>query len=149
MPTNATGALTREEIKAIIPHREPMLLVDEVLERSASHIVCRRTFRPDEFFVQGHYPGNPIVPGVILCEAALQSGAILLAEQLPRDGVPVAARLNEVKFRKMVRPGDTIEMHVEVTDRSSPAFFMKARVTLQGAVAMRCEFACLMAQNET
>ncbi|MFO0912424.1 MAG: 3-hydroxyacyl-ACP dehydratase FabZ family protein [Pirellulales bacterium] len=148
MSTNASSALTLDEIKALIPHREPMLMIDEVLERSSEHIVCRRTFRHDEYFFQGHYPDFPLVPGVLLCEAAMQAGAVLLAEQANQAGIPVAARLNEVKFRRMVHPGDTITVHVDVTDRPANAYFMKARVMLGDSVAMRCEFACMIAQPE-
>jgi 3-hydroxyacyl-[acyl-carrier-protein] dehydratase len=136
--------MTLEEIKAAIPHREPMLLVDEVLERSDQHLVCRRYFREGEFFVQGHYPEYPLVPGVILCEAAMQAGAILLSGLCSQQGIPVAARLNDVKFRRMVHPGDTIEVRVEIADRSTNVYVMKARVLLEETLAMRCEFACLI-----
>lgn len=136
--------MTLDEIKAAIPHREPMLLVDEVLERSEQRIVCRRTFREGEFFVQGHYPAYPLVPGVMLCESAMQAGAILLAGLAAQEGIPVAARLSDVKFRRMVRPGDTIDVHVEITDQASNVYFMKARILHHDKLAMRCEFACMI-----
>ena len=145
MSTNASGSMTLDEIKECIPHREPMLMLDEVLERSEGHIICRRTIRADEFFLQGHYPNYPLVPGVILCEAAMQAGAVLMSTLVPGDGVPVAARLNDVKFRRKVFPGDTIEIHVSVQDNAAQAVFMKAKVMLDNAVAMRCDFACVMA----
>ena len=70
----------------------------EIVEQQEDEIVCRKTFHEDEFFFQGHYPGNPIVPGVILCEAAMQTGAILLSQQIQQsEGIPVATRLNDVK----------------------------------------------------
>ncbi len=134
------------EIEAAIPHRSPMLLVDEIVSRTDATIVCRKTFRADEFFFQGHYPGHPLVPGVILCEAAMQAGAILLSAYL-RDGtgVPVATRLNDVKFKKMVRPGETIELAVTLNERVSEAFFLTAKVTCDGKVAARFDFACTLA----
>ena len=105
------------EVEAAIPHRAPMLLVDAVLERQDDHIVCEKTFRSDEFFFQGHYPDEPIVPGVILCEAAMQAGAILLSEAMgASEGIPVATRMNDVKFRQMVRPGDTIQIQIPMID---------------------------------
>ena len=136
------------EIESAIPHRPPMLLVDEVVEKSSTHIVTRKTFRNDEFFTQGHYPGNPIVPGIILCEVGMQSGAILLS-QFAGVGVPVATRMNDVRFRQMVRPGDTVEVHVELIEQLANAFFMKAKMTRQGKQVMRFEFACAATQAES
>jgi 3-hydroxyacyl-[acyl-carrier-protein] dehydratase len=134
-------------IKAAIPHREPFLLLDEIVEQSESRIVCRKTFTGDEFWYRGHYPEYPITPGVILCEAAMQAGAVLLATIVDdsKDSVPVATRANNVQFKHMVRPGDTIELEVELTERLANAFFMKARVTAGGKVACRFEFACTLA----
>lgn len=139
--------MTTEDIKAAIPHRPPMLLVDEVLEKSESHIVTKKTFRDDEYFTQGHYPGNPIVPGIILCEVGMQSGAILLS-QFAGEGVPVATRMNDVRFRQMVSPGDTVEVHVELVEKLANAFFMKAKMLRDGKQVMRFEFACASAPTE-
>lgn len=141
--------MTQPEILAAIPHRSPMLLVDEIVTRSENSIVCRKTFRADEFFFQGHYPGQPLVPGVILCEATMQAGAILLAQFLAgQEGVPVATRLNDVKFKKMVRPGDTIEMAVTLNERMAEAFFLTGKVTCAGKLAVRFDFACTLARPE-
>ena len=135
-----------DDILNAIPHRGPMLLVDEIVEQGEDTILCRKTFRDDEFFFQGHYPGQPIVPGVILCEAAMQAGAILLSKFVQEgSGVPVATRLNDVKFKQMVRPGDTIEMAVKLNERVSGAFFLQAKVTCNEKLAVRFEFACTMA----
>jgi 3-hydroxyacyl-[acyl-carrier-protein] dehydratase len=139
--------MSRTEIEAAIPHRPPMLLVDEIVRRDEQHIVCRKTFHPDEFFFQGHYPGHPIVPGVILCEAAMQAGAVLLASHLlGAGGVPVATRLENVKFKQIVRPGDAIELDVTLNERISDAFFLTAKVLLNGKVAARLDFACTLAK---
>ncbi len=138
--------MTLEAIHAAIPHRAPMLLVDEIVEQEKDRIVCRKTFREDEFFFQGHYPSQPITPGVILCEAGMQAGAIMLSSHIEGgDGVPVATRLNDVRFKKMIAPGDTIEMEVQLVERLADAFFMKAKVTSGGKVAVRFEFACTLA----
>ncbi len=138
--------MTTEEIRNAIPHREPMLLVDEVVEKTEKHIVTRKTFRDDEYFTQGHYPGNPIVPGIILCEVGMQSGAILLS-QFAGEGVPVATRMNDVRFRQMVKPGDTVEVYVELIEQLANAFFMKAKMTKDGKQVMRFEFACAAASG--
>jgi len=139
-----------ELIKAAIPHREPFLLLDEIVEQSDDRIVCRKTFTGDEFWYQGHYPNFPITPGVILCEAAMQAGAVLLSALIEGepDAVPVATRANNVQFKKMVFPGDTILLEVELTERLAQAFFLKARVTVGGKVATRFDFACTLTQPE-
>jgi 3-hydroxyacyl-[acyl-carrier-protein] dehydratase len=138
--------MSLDPIHTAIPHREPFLLVDEIVEQTDERIVCRKTFTGQEYFFAGHYPGFPLVPGVLLCEAAMQAGAILLARHVAGGrGVPVATRMNEVKFKQMVRPGDTIEMHVELAERLADAFFLKAKVTVRDKLAVRFEFACTLA----
>jgi len=134
------------EIHAAIPHRRPFLLVDEIVEREDHRIVCRKTFTGDEEFYAGHYPDFPLTPGVLLLEAAMQSGAVLLSRFATETaGVPVATRINDVRFKRMVRPGETIQMEVELVERLADAFFMKAKVTCEGKMAARFEFACTMA----
>jgi 3-hydroxyacyl-[acyl-carrier-protein] dehydratase len=139
-----------QEIHAAIPHRPPFLLVDEIVERSDDRIVCRKTFREDEWFFAGHYPTFPIAPGVLLCEAAMQAGAILIAhcERPAEGGIPVAAGMNNVRFRRMVKPGDTIEMEVCLTSRISHAWFLSARVSCGGELAVRLEFICAVAPTD-
>jgi 3-hydroxyacyl-[acyl-carrier-protein] dehydratase len=139
--------MSREEIEAAIPHRAPMLLLDELVSRSGEQIHCRKTFRADEYFFHGHYPNYPLVPGVILCEAAMQAGAVLLASFLAaNDGrVPVATRINDVRFKQMVRPGDTVDINVTLNERLADAFFLSAKVTREGKTVVRFEFACTMA----
>ena len=126
-----------------------MLLVDEVLQQSDKEIVCRKTFRAEEFFFQGHYPGHPLVPGVILCEAAMQAGAVLLSRFVAAgSGWPVATRMNDVKFRRMVHPGDVVELRVKLNERLADAFFLEARVMCRDQLAVRFDFACTMAGPE-
>ena len=136
-----------DQIQALIPHRNPMLLVDEVIEQTNNHIVCKKTFSSEDFFVQGHFPGFPLVPGVILCECCLQGGAILLSQFTPNDGsVPVATRIDGAKFKRMVRPGETIEIHVTLNDVVSTAYFMTGKVSVDGKLAARLDFACSVAK---
>lgn len=138
---------TKEQIEKLIPHRKPMLLVDEVIEQTESRILCKKTFSPDEFFLQGHFPNFPLVPGVILCECCLQSGAILLSQFTPNDGsVPVATRLDGAKFKRMVRPGETVTIDVTLNDVVSSAYFMTGKVTVDGKLAARLDFACSVAK---
>jgi 3-hydroxyacyl-[acyl-carrier-protein] dehydratase len=149
--------MNRQEILDAIPHRDPFLLVDEVIEQTDSRIVGTKVFGGDEWFFAGHYPGHPLVPGVLLCEAAMQCGAILLSPLLSGEGqgvraatpaenytgrLPVATRMGDVRFKRMVRPGEKIVMEVELTERLADAFFLKAKVTVDGRIAVRFEFAC-------
>ncbi len=140
--------MTAEQIEQKIPHRLPMRLLDEIVSNDGESIVCRKTFRDDDFFVQGHFPGYPIVPGVIQCECCLQAGAILLSEHTPAVGeaVPVATRMDGVKFKRIVRPGDTVEIHATLNDRVSNAFFLTGKVLVDGKLATRLEFACSVTQ---
>jgi 3-hydroxyacyl-[acyl-carrier-protein] dehydratase len=139
--------MSRQQIYDAIPHREPFLFVDEILEWTDSRIVCTKVFSGQEAFFTGHYPGYPLVPGVLLCEAAMQCGAILLSRHLAdaEGKVPVATRINDVRFKRMVRPGKTIHMEVNLTERLADAFFLKAKVTVDGQVAVRFDFACTAA----
>jgi 3-hydroxyacyl-[acyl-carrier-protein] dehydratase len=142
--------MNRQDILDAIPHRDPFLLVDEIVECTENRIVGKKTFTGKEDFFAGHYPGFPLVPGVLLCEAAMQCGAVLLSRLLAEaEGkVPVATRLNDARFKRMVRPGETILMEVELTDRLAEAFFLKAKVTVGGQTAVRFEFACTAARMD-
>lgn len=138
-----------QEIHAAIPHRQPMLLLDEIVSKDDSTIVCKKTFHADEFFFQGHYPDQPIVPGVILCECGAQAGAVLLSGMMTaaEGQVPVLTRMNDVKFKKMVEPGDTVEITVKLDEVVSSAYFMTAQVRVAGKMAARLSLACSMASK--
>lgn len=105
-------------ITDLIPHRPPFLFVDEVVENSDTSLTARRTWRADEDFYGGHYPGSPITPGVLLCEAVFQAGAAYMALQAraagvaPGEGVPLLAKISDVRFRNPVFPGDEILIEV-------------------------------------
>jgi 3-hydroxyacyl-[acyl-carrier-protein] dehydratase len=143
-------ALSKSDIERLIPHRDPLLWIDEVTELSPRRIVARRFVDPGLDVFRGHYPGRPVLPGVFLCETAMQAGAILIASQsdeaIPPGHVPVATRINNVKFKQMVRPGDTLEIEVELTDRLAGAFYMAAKVRVAGKTAATFDFACTAAE---
>jgi 3-hydroxyacyl-[acyl-carrier-protein] dehydratase len=126
------------------------LLVDEIVELTDSRIVCRKRFTGEEFWYRGHYPEFPLTPGVLLCEAAMQAGAVLLAKHISKGhgSVPVATRMNNVKFKAMVRPGDTIEIEVDLVERMADAFFLNAKVTVDDKTAVTFDFACKMARPQ-
>jgi 3-hydroxyacyl-[acyl-carrier-protein] dehydratase len=143
--------LTKHQICELIPHRDPFLWIDEVAELSDTKIVARKQIAPDLDVFRGHYPGKPVLPGVLLCEAAMQAGAVLIAHNgtnLPAGHVPVATRLNNVKFKHMVRPGDLLEIEVELTEQLTNAYFLSARVRTAGKTAAQFEFACAVVPAE-
>lgn len=141
--------MSLEAIKSVIPHREPFLLIDEIVEQTENRIVCRKRFTGDEFWYAGHYPEYPLTPGVLLLESAMQAGAVLLAKLVENDvgTVPVVTRINNVKFKQMVRPGDTIDLVVTLKERMAGTFFMNALVSLSGKTAATFDFACKMASK--
>lgn len=137
--------MSTEEVLNGIPHRGSMLLVDEIVRRDDSSIVARKTFRENEHFFDGHFPGDPIVPGIIQCECCLQTGALLLGglpSPIEGETLPVATRMDSVKFKKMVRPGDTVEMTVTLNETVSNAYYMTGKMTLDGKLTARLDFTC-------
>jgi len=142
--------MSREQIYDAIPHRPPFLLLDEIVEQNDERIVCTKTFTGEEEFFAGHYPGFPLVPGVLLCESAMQAGAVLLSKHLAGadDKVPVVTRMNNVRFKRIVGPGQTIRLEVDLNERLADAFFLTAKVTVDGKVAVRFEFACAAAPRQ-
>jgi len=136
-----------EQVKARIPHREPFLFVDRILEQAEARIVTEREVRADEPQFQGHYPGSPLMPGVLLCEACFQTGAMLLGvageASAPRRK-PVLTRILEAKFRGMVVPGDVLRVEVEQEEKMGDAFVMNGKVSSAGKNVLRVKFIVAM-----
>ena len=109
--------------------------------------MAQRFLSPDLDIFSGHYPDFPVFPGVLQCEACFQAGALLIASiAVPQPGqVPVVTRQDKTQFRRMIRPGETMQVHVELVEQLASAFFLKGRVTVGGKVTARLEFACAMA----
>jgi 3-hydroxyacyl-[acyl-carrier-protein] dehydratase len=128
------------DIKTLIPQRPPFLFVDKITNLEDKKIQTSLTLTGDEDFFKGHFPGNPIMPGVLLQEAIFQSGAALMAGT-SGSGLGVVTRVQNAKFKSMVRPGDTIEMEVELTDTISNASFMKGTSKVNGKTVLVIEFA--------
>lgn len=122
------------EIERRIPHRAPFLFVDAIESEDTEHITTSWTPTPDADFFRGHYPGNPIVPGVLIMEMVFQSAALHFAGRALQEGLdlsatqPVLTRVNGGKFKRMAAPGEKLTAELTLTEALGPARFMKARV---------------------
>jgi 3-hydroxyacyl-[acyl-carrier-protein] dehydratase len=129
----------KAEIEAIIPHREPFLFLDEVLElEPGRRVVARKQVRGDEWFFPGHFPGRPIMPGVIMIEALAQAGAVaVLTLEENRGKLALFAGIDDVRFKRVVEPGDLLVLTCEVDDAARRLGRGKAVATVDGEVAVR------------
>ena len=130
------------EWRGLIPNREPWLWIDDVVGLTDSTINAQKHLPPDLPIFEGHYPGFPLLPGVVLCEACLEASAILIANLgVSTTGkVPVATGMNNVRFRRMVRPGDSLDIEVKLSDRIQDAFFLRGTVRVDGLVCASLDF---------
>jgi len=137
------------EILARIPHRYPFLLVDRCEDfKPSESIVGIKCVTFNEPFFQGHFPGHPVMPGVLIVEALAQTGAIMMSKSLNIDisgKVIYFMSIDGVRFRSPVRPGDVIRMHVEVTRARGDIFKFKGKAMVNGKVAAEAEFAAMSA----
>jgi 3-hydroxyacyl-[acyl-carrier-protein] dehydratase len=129
----------REEIEAILPHRDPFLLLDEVIElEPGKRVVARKQVREDEFWTRGHFPGRPVMPGVLIVEAMAQAGAVaVLSEEENRGRIALFAGIDGVRFKRIVEPGDELELTCELETVRGPVGRGKARATVDGKLAAR------------
>ena len=129
--------MNREELKTILPHREPMLLVDEASVNADGEAEGFYTVRGDEYFLQGHFPGNPVVPGVILCEMMAQTCAVALGEV---SGTPYFTGIDKVRFRSVVHPGDTLRFVCRITKSRKPFYFAEGKGYVGDTLAVEGKF---------
>ncbi len=148
--------LEQGDIEKIIPHRKPFLLIDRVVEEDADRL--RAEFTVDSSgqlfssIFPGHYPGNPVTPGVILCEIIFQAGAILMGKRIEAEsgsltGSPVVTRIRDARFKQMVKPGDKLDIEVEFEDHVSTAYYLKGCIKVDGQLAVRAAFTCALVVN--
>lgn len=139
-----TSAMTRTEIEAAIPHRAPFLFVDRVVERTSDAITTEWDVTPDLFAFRGHYPGNPVLPGVLISEFTFQSAALLFSDpstaRSAPNAVPVLTKIEDARFRQIVRPGATLSARVVTIERIANARYMQATVTSHGATVLKLRF---------
>lgn len=136
--------MNRDEIKTFLPHREPMLLLDEVEVDPQGNALGRYAVRGDEWFLQGHFPGNPVVPGVVLCEIIAQTAGALLREQLPGK-TTLYAGMDQVRFRRMVRPGDRVDVTCRITRRKMNLYIVAGEASVGGSLCASGVFTLMLA----
>jgi 3-hydroxyacyl-[acyl-carrier-protein] dehydratase len=137
-------SLVSPEVLRRIPHRPPFLFVDAILSETAEGLVAARTWRADEDFYGGHYPGAPITPGVILCESVFQTGALFLSRSLAESGapagVPLLVKISDVRFRSPVYPGDTVTIEIKRKDMLGGFYIMSGQMKRGDTRILNVEF---------
>jgi 3-hydroxyacyl-[acyl-carrier-protein] dehydratase len=139
LPPQITVPLGRTEIEAILPHREPFLLIDEVLElEPGKRVVARKAVRADEWYLAGHFPGRPVMPGVLIVEAMAQTGAVaVLSDAENRGKLALFAGIDNVRFKRIVEPGDELELSCELERVRGPIGRGAAEARVDGELAAR------------
>ena len=141
--------LGRREIEEILPHRDPFLLLDEVTELEPGvRVVARKRVRDDEWYLAGHFPGRPIMPGVLMVEAMAQTGAVaVLSDEANRGKLALFAGIDDVRFKRIVEPGDELELTCELERLRGPIGRGKATATVGGELAVRGTLTFAVADN--
>ncbi|MDR0534759.1 MAG: beta-hydroxyacyl-ACP dehydratase [Puniceicoccales bacterium] len=145
--------MSQTEILGTIPHRPPFLFLDSIDECSGDSITCSQRFQPDAAFYGGHYPGNPITPGVLLCESVFQAGAVLLSRKMeadggaPRNRTPVLCRIEDARFKSIVRPGDSLTIQASLRERLQDFYFLNGKVLRDGKAVLLIRFALTLAAD--
>ncbi|MDD3816337.1 MAG: beta-hydroxyacyl-ACP dehydratase [Desulfocapsaceae bacterium] len=134
-------------ITELIPHRPPFLWIDRIISYEEGTMVTEKVIPKDLEIFQGHYPDHPILPGVILCEALFQTGALLIArmlqdEQKTQHGIPVLTRIGVARFKRPVGPGSTLQMQVHLKEKVAGSWFMKGILRVKEKIAVQVDFSC-------
>ena len=128
--------MDRDEIMSILPHRGNMLLIDEV-EQNDGKARGKYTVRGDEWFLDGHFPGRPVVPGVILCEILAQSACVLLEGRMSEGMTPYFTGISSARFRKPVKPGETVETECVIEKAKPPHYFASGEMYSGGKLCLK------------
>ena len=133
--------LNKEQIESIIPQRDPFLMIDEVEEYQAGeYCIGYKNVTGDEYFFKGHFPGNPIMPGVLITESLAQAGAVAILSLEENKGKnALFAGIDKMKFKKMVVPGDKLKLQVRIIKRKGPIGVGEAIATVDGKIAAKGE----------
>jgi 3-hydroxyacyl-[acyl-carrier-protein] dehydratase len=143
---NDSKKLKKEDLMKILPHRDPMLLLDGGYITENGGAVAEYTVKGDEFFLQGHFPDSPVVPGVILCEIMAQACAVMFGD---KSGTPLYTGLNNVRFKKPVRPGDTVRAECEILRGKGIFYFAAGKLTVGGELCASGEFSFAVIEDKS
>jgi 3-hydroxyacyl-[acyl-carrier-protein] dehydratase len=135
-----------QEVLSKIPQKPPFLFVDNILSKTETSLEANYHVSGDEYFFAGHFPDNPVLPAVIMQESLFQTAALLLAH-IPGDGVGVVTRVSDGKFKKIVRPGDTLNLSVSIDEQIDNAFYMKGRIKVDGKAVVGLSFVVTKTQK--
>lgn len=134
-----------------IPQREPFLFIENIVDRCENSITTSKKLTGEEDFFKGHFPGRPVFPGVLMCEAVFQTGALLMSLKGQGAGATktaVVSRIQGCKFKNIARPGDLLHITVDFVESLANAAFMKGKITADGKTIMSIEFATTLVDNE-
>tara|TARA_A100001015_G_C15035136_1_gene735701 strand:- start:3605 stop:4042 length:438 start_codon:yes stop_codon:yes gene_type:complete len=143
-----------EDIHRRIPHRPPFLFIDKILEITDSGAKASLSVRPDFSFFEGHYPGNPIMPGVLLCESVFQTGAIFFSDHIKNESLkdenvtPVLSRIRDARFKRMVLPGDEVEISVTMKEQMGQFYNLSGEIKNKDKTALTISFALALVKDQ-
>ncbi|MBF0315753.1 MAG: beta-hydroxyacyl-ACP dehydratase [Oligoflexia bacterium] len=148
-----------DPILSRLPQRDPFLFVDKIVSCDGHAIETEKYLSGEENFWSGHFPGLPLMPGVLLCEALFQSGGLLLklrsedsaSSPLDKNKIGVVTKIESTRFKQMVRPKDTLRMVVEIKEEMKNIFFFTGKTYIKESskLAVICEFACVLVDQES
>ena len=140
--------MNQQDIMQYMPHRPPMLLLHEVRLAGEGEATGAYHVRGDEEFLKGHFPGNPVVPGVMLCEMIAQTAGILVKDELQKGRTPLFVGIEGVRFRRMVKPGDVVHTACSLLRQAGSLIRIRGEATVEGELCCKGEFLLMLTQAE-